>query len=147
MVPTGLCARVCDVNADVAGPPTSGGDTIRTLIVDDEADMRLLIGATLSLDSGIEIAGEADDGPAGLARWRDVRPDVVVLDMRMPGMSGLEVARQILAEDPAQTVVMCSAYMDQDDRDEAHSIGVSAVVDKMDIGRLAGVVSEAHRAA
>jgi DNA-binding NarL/FixJ family response regulator len=132
------------VNPHAAG---TGAAPIRTVIVDDEADMRLLIGTTLALDSGIEIAGEAVDGPGGLACWRDVRPDVVVLDMRMPGMSGLDVARQILAEDPAQRVVMCSAYMDQDDRDEARSIGVAAVVDKMDMDGLARVINEPHRAA
>ena len=135
------------MNADSTGTPSPGGDTIRTLIVDDEPDMRLLIGATLSLGSGIEIAGEADDGPAGLARWRDVRPDVVVLDMRMPGLSGLDVAKRIFAVDPSQPIVMCSAYMDQNDRDEATRIGVRACVDKTDMTRLAQVVVSVARAA
>src|SRR5688572_26138800 len=104
---------------------------MRTLIVDDEPDMRMLMRATLSMEDGFEVTHEACDGEQALATWQDARPDVIVLDMRMPGLSGLEVARQILATDPDQAVVMCSAYMDPEDIDEARRIGVAACVDKM----------------
>jgi CheY-like chemotaxis protein len=76
-----------------------------------------------------------------------VHPDVVVLDMRMPGMTGLDVARRIFEKDPTQPIVLCSAYLDQADRDEAARIGVKACVDKTDIGTLADIVVKAARAA
>lgn len=109
---------------------------MRTLIVDDLPDMRLLMRSTLELDGCCAVVSEAGDGPEALEAWRRDRPDVVVLDMRMPGMTGLDVARTILAEKPGQPVVMCSAYMDQADRDEARGIGVLACVDKYDLALL-----------
>ena len=118
-----------------------------TLIVDDEPDMRLLIGMSLTLDGACEVTAEAEDGEQALVAWSRSKPDVIVLDMRMPGMSGLDVARKILAMDPHQPIVMCSAYLDQSDRDEAKRIGVRACVDKTDIGRLAEVVVSVARAA
>jgi CheY-like chemotaxis protein len=120
---------------------------VTTLIVDDEPDMRLLITMSLTLDGACEVTAEAGDGEAALAAWAKDRPDVVVLDMRMPGMSGLDVARRILAVDPQQPIVICSAYLDQADRDEARLLGVLACVDKNDMTRLAEVVVSIARAA
>jgi CheY-like chemotaxis protein len=120
---------------------------VTTLIVDDEPDMRLLIGMSLTLDGACEVTSEAEDGEQALVAWERDRPDVVVLDMRMPGRSGLDVARRIFAVDPDQPIVLCSAYLDQADRDEAARIGVRACVDKTDINRLAEVVVSVARAA
>lgn len=117
-----------------------------TLIVDDEADMRLLIGMSLTLDGACEITAEASDGAQAIEAWERTRPDVVVLDMRMPGLSGLDVARHIFGIDPRQPIVMCSAYLDQHDRDEARRLGVIDCVDKTDMARLAQVVCAATRA-
>jgi CheY-like chemotaxis protein len=122
-------------------------DVVTTLIVDDEPDMRLLIGMSLTLDGACEVTAEAADGEQALAAWARDRPDVVVLDMRMPGLSGLDVARQILAVDPHQPIVICSAYLDQADRDEATRLGVRACVDKSDLDRLAAIVVSVARAA
>src|SRR3954468_10555129 len=122
-------------------------NVVTTLIVDDEPDMRLLIGMSLTLDGACEVTAEAEDGEQGLAAWERDRPDVVVLDMRMPGMSGLDVARRIFAIDPNQPIVICSAYLDQADRDEAARIGVIACVDKTDMARLAQAVVKAAHAA
>ena len=118
-----------------------------TLIVDDEPDMRLLIGMSLTLDGACEITAEAENGEQAIAAWQESRPDVVVLDMRMPGLSGLDVAKRIFEMDPTQPIVLCSAYLDQADRDEAKRIGVVACVDKTDMGRLAQVVVSVARAA
>ena len=120
---------------------------MRTLIVDDEPDMRMLMRATLSIEDGFDVTHEASDGEQALATWAEARPDVIVLDMRMPGLSGLEVARRILAADPTQAVVMCSAYMDAEEIDEARRIGVTACVDKMDMTTLPSLVSTALGAA
>jgi CheY-like chemotaxis protein len=120
---------------------------VRTLIVDDVPDMRFLMRITLWEPDTIDITDEAESGEDALAAWGELRHDVVVLDMKMPGMSGLDVARMILKENPAQRVVMCSAYMDPDDIAEAKRIGVAACVDKYQIATLANVVESVIGAA
>src|SRR4051812_22978356 len=130
----------CDAVRDMERELRS--DVVTTLIVDDEPDMRLLIGMSLTLDGACKVTAEAEDGEQGLAAWERDRPDVIVLDMRMPGLSGLDVARRILAVDPTQAIVICSAYLDPADRDEAQRIGVRACVDKTDLEGLAQVVCE-----
>jgi CheY-like chemotaxis protein len=124
----------------VARQALDGSGTLRTLIVDDEPDMRFLMRATLWLDDGTHEMDEASNGEDALAAWRVSKPDLVVLDMRMPGISGLEVAREMLAQDPDQCVVMCSAYMEQHEVDEATRIGVAACVDKYQITTLPQVI-------
>jgi two-component system chemotaxis response regulator CheY len=120
---------------------------VRTLIVDDVPDMRFLMRITLWSEDAADITDEADNGEAALAVWHERRHDIVVLDMKMPGLSGLDVARQILARDPSQRVVMCSAYMDRDDVAEAIAIGVAACVDKYQITTLPEVVESVLGAA
>ena len=113
---------------------------MRTLIVDDLPDMRFLMRVTLWSPDSLDITDEAENGEDALAVWDEVRHDVVVLDMKMPGLSGLDVARRMLQRHPQQRVVMCSAYMDRDDIDEATRIGVAACVDKYQITTLPDVV-------
>jgi CheY-like chemotaxis protein len=120
---------------------------VTTLIVDDEPDMRLLIGMSLTLDGACEVTAEAANGEQALEAFHRERPDVVVLDMRMPGLSGLDVARAIFAVDPTQPIVLCSAYLDDEDRAEAYRIGVRACIDKTDLAHLADAVVSAARAA
>src|SRR4051812_30900540 len=74
--------------------------TVRVLIVDDEDDMRALIRSHIEIaNHGLSVAGVASDGDEALRRWRQDRPDVVLLDQRMPGLSGLETAEVILREE------------------------------------------------
>ncbi len=80
----------------------------RLLIVDDAMIMRLRI-ATIAREAGWEVAGEAADGAEGLARYRELRPDLVTLDIVMPTLDGVETLRSLVAEDPAARVVMVSA--------------------------------------
>lgn len=80
----------------------------RILIVDDEPDMRLAVRNVLKL-RGYEIA-EAGDGPAALAIARESRPDLVLLDMRLPGMDGIEVLEGLKKIDDSVPVVMITGY-------------------------------------
>ena len=64
------------------------------------------------MDAGYDVVGEAGDGAAGLAMICEARPDVVLLDLRMPGMGGVEVARQLRERFPNVRVIMFSAYAD-----------------------------------
>ena len=120
---------------------------MRTLIVDDVPDMRYLMRVTLWSPDSLDVTDEAESGEDALEVWDPMRHDMVVLDMKMPGLSGLDVARVMLGSHPNTRVVMCSAYMDQADCDEAKKIGVAACVDKYQITTLPDVVEAVLRAA
>jgi len=80
----------------------------RILIIDDEKNIRRTFGMVLASE-GFEVA-DADSGEAGLDAWRADGADVVILDVRLPGIDGLETLRRMRAEDPAQLVVMISGH-------------------------------------
>jgi len=104
---------------------------LSVLIVDDEPDMRWLLRHTINqANDGLQVLAEASDGAEGVDQWREHRPDVVVLDQRMPMLTGLEAAGQILAEEPTQPLVLFSAFLTDDIRREAAEIGISACVQK-----------------
>jgi DNA-binding NarL/FixJ family response regulator len=104
---------------------------LRVLIVDDEDDMRTLLREMITIaNDGLSVAGEAVDGDEALRRWREERPDVVLLDQRMPGLSGLETAERMLSESPNQAVVLFTAYLDPDIQRAAENVGVRACVSK-----------------
>ncbi len=69
-------------------------------------------------------------------------PTVLVLDNQMPGVSGLDVAERVLATTPGQRIILFSAYLDDDVRQRAHEIGISACVPKSDVNRLPALIEE-----
>jgi DNA-binding NarL/FixJ family response regulator len=111
------------------------------LIVDDDPDLSALICTLLELESDVHCA-VASNGLRGLEMWLAERHDVVVLDQRMPGIPGIEIARAILEEDPHQIVVLFSAYLDPRIFDRAHEIGVRAVLYKDQLRQLPGLIEE-----
>jgi len=107
------------------------------LIVDDEEDIRVLVRSLIEIaNHGLSVAGEAADGDEALRRWRDRQPDVVLLDQRMPGLSGLETAEVMLSENPGQTVILFTAYLDPHVVRLAEDIGVRACVSKTDVKKV-----------
>ena len=117
------------------------------LIVDDELDMRMLVRIVIEMaNHGLTIVGEASDGAQALQVWRELDgppvPDVVILDNRMPGLSGLEVAAQILEERPEQLIVLYSAFLDDDVRARAAGLGITRCVSKQDLDRLPALIQE-----
>lgn len=110
--------------------------TVRVVIADDDPDIRVLLRSLLDLDQRIEVAGEASDGGEALARFTQLRPDVLVLDERMPVLYGLEVARRVLIDHPDQPVILCTAYVDDTVLSKAAALGVQSVLGKGDIHRL-----------
>jgi YesN/AraC family two-component response regulator len=108
--------------------------SLGVLIVDDEEDMRALVRNLIEIaNHGLSVAGEAANGDEALRRWRDGDADVVLLDQRMPGLSGLETAELMLREKPDQTVILFTAYLDPDVKSAAEHIGVRACVAKTDV--------------
>lgn len=92
--------------------------TIRVLIVDDQPMVRQGVRMLLSAESDIEVVGEAEDGAEAIRLVSHLRPDLVLMDVRMPGMDGIEATRQLIAEradDPDQLAkVLVLTTFDED---------------------------------
>ncbi|MGH3735184.1 MAG: response regulator [Micromonosporaceae bacterium] len=86
----------------------------RVLIVDDDDLMRAGLTELLTADPEIEIAGQAATGREAIARARELAPDVVLMDVRMPDLDGIEATRQLLAADPDTRVLILTTF-EQDD--------------------------------
>jgi len=115
----------------------------KTLIVDDEEDMRLLLRLTIDrADRGLIVVGEASSGEDALVIRRELDLDVIVLDHRMPGLTGVETAKALLAEEPDLPIVLYSAFLDDDVAEEARQIGVRRCVQKGDVDTLIAALRE-----
>lgn len=88
---------------------------IRVLLVDDHTLFRSGIKALLSRQPELEVVGEAADGADGVKRAASLKPDVVLLDLNMPGLSGVEALRLMLQDNPGLAVVMLTVSEDADD--------------------------------
>src|SRR3546814_5707861 len=128
--------RISDWSSDVCSSDL-------TLVVDDEADVRLLVQLMIDQENrGLRVAGEAASGDEALQVRRRLDVDVVVLDHRMPGLTGLETATAMLAEAPDPPIVLYSAFTDERMAAEARSIGIRECVAKGHAPRLISVLRE-----
>lgn len=84
----------------------------RVLVVDDAAFMRMMIKDVLS-KNGYEIAGEAENGLKAIEKYKELAPDLVLMDITMPEMDGIQAVKNIKAIDPNAKIVMCSAMGQQ----------------------------------
>lgn len=120
--------------------PPAGAPT-RVLIVDDHEDIRMLLRVWLEGDPGFEVAAEAADGHRAIEAARATKPDVALLDLQMPGMSGIEALPLIKAVAPECAVIVFSAG---EQRTEAFAAGAVAYVSKTEsMGAILGAVTEA----
>ena len=87
---------------------------VRVLLVDDDDLMRAGLTAVLSSDETIDVVGEAPDGRAAVERAIELRPDVVLMDVRMPGLDGIAATRELLSVSPDVRVVVLTTF-EQDD--------------------------------
>jgi DNA-binding NarL/FixJ family response regulator len=103
--------------------------TVRVLIVDDSELVRAGFRMALDADPAIEVVGEAADGLAGVADAERLRPDVVLMDVRMPGIDGLEATRRIVALDGEPVrVLMLTTFDIHEYLREAVRAGVSGFI-------------------
>ncbi len=89
-------------------------ETIRVLLADDHAILREGIKSLLSEYGEIQVVGEASDGKEAVARARELKPDVVLMDIGMPGMNGIEATRLITSEDRGIKVLILSMHDDEE---------------------------------
>jgi CheY-like chemotaxis protein len=105
------------------------GDGPRVLLVDDAAAIRNALRGVLE-DAGIEVVGEAADGDEGVALTGSLRPDVVLMDLRMPASDGFEATARIVKEHPAVRVVVLSAYESEESAEAVMAAGAFAFLPK-----------------
>ena len=89
-------------------------EIIRVLIVDDHAIVRKGIHALLATEEDIQVVGEAQDGQEALEQIKALRPDVILLDLLMPRMDGIEVTRRVVAEDPQARILILTSFAADD---------------------------------
>lgn len=82
------------------------------LICDDAIFMRTMIGDILT-QAGFQIVGEAETGVQAVEKYRELRPDLVTMDIVMPDMGGIDAVREIVGDDPDAKILMCSAMGQQ----------------------------------
>jgi len=89
-------------------------DSIKVIIVDDQRLMRDGLRLLLELEDGIEVIGEAADGKEGVARYNELQPDIVLMDIRMPNMTGIEATQAILRTNPKARIIILTTFDDDD---------------------------------
>ena len=95
----------------------------RVLLVDDHAMVRAGIAAMLSVTDDLEVVGQATDGAAAVAAANECSPDVVLMDLSMPGVDGVEATRQILTDHPDVRIVVLTSFSDRDRVSDALAAG------------------------
>ncbi|MFC1979159.1 response regulator [Chloroflexota bacterium] len=109
-------------------------DKIKVFIVDDHGLFREGIRAMLTFHDDIEVVGEAGDGMEAVDKIQDLNPDVVLLDIAMPNMNGLEVCRRIIKSSPNTKIVILSQYTNKEYIITAVKIGAAGYVPKKAVG-------------
>lgn len=114
--------RESRVDTALARPRPGRGERIRILIADDHSLVRHGLAAIINMEEDTQVVGEAGDGEEAIALWRELRPDVVLMDLRMPKVEGVEAIRRIRAEDPRAGIIVLTTF----DHDEDIYAGLRA---------------------
>ncbi|TFD92073.1 response regulator transcription factor [Cryobacterium lactosi] len=108
----------------------SEADPIRIILADDEHLLRAALSAVLTLDGTIDVVAQAENGKEAVTATRQFYPDVLVIDLEMPEMDGLEAVKSILLETPEQRVLMLTRHARQGVLRRALKLGVQAFMSK-----------------
>jgi DNA-binding NarL/FixJ family response regulator len=107
---------------------------VHVLVVDDQAPFRLAARSVIRRAEGFELIGEAATGEEAVTMVEDLHPMLVLMDINMPGINGIEATRQIMAVAPETVVFLCSTYQLSDLPPDAITSGARAYVNKEDLG-------------
>jgi len=120
-------------------------EPIRVLVVEDHNVVRQGLVALLNLVEGIQVVGEAADGAEAIAQFRKQQPDVTLVDLRLPKMSGVEVIQRVRAETPQARFVVLTTYDGDEDIYRALKAGAKAYLLKgMTTDELITTIREVH---
>jgi two-component system nitrate/nitrite response regulator NarL len=103
-------------------------ERLRVLVVDDEPDVMLLLQVQLDVRDDVEVVGTATDGAEAIEKCRDLRPDAVVMDLLMPGVSGFDAIEAIRVDMPDVGIVAHTAAGSGHVRDEVDRLGIPLVL-------------------
>lgn len=104
----------------------------RILVADDQEPVRRRVCSTLMARSDFEVCGEAANGKEAVEKFKELKPDLVILDITMPQMNGLEAARAIHSVSPKTPVLILSVHKSKQLIEEARRIGVRGYITKED---------------
>lgn len=120
---------------------SSNRGQIRVLLADDQALFRRGIHSVLSTENDIEIVAEADNGAAAIEQAIDLAPDVVLMDVRMPDVGGIEATRSIKAACPSTAILILTISDEEDDLYEAVKAGASGyLLKEVSVATIAGAI-------
>jgi len=111
------------------------------LIVDDSPLVRQSL-VRLFADGGFEVCGEAESGPAALEKAQNLNPSLIVMDLSMPGMNGIETARRLRQILPTVEIILLSDYGGMFPEQETRAVGIAAIVSKVECSSV--LLSEAR---
>ena len=119
--------------ADAVAPPggSADGAGVRVLVVDDTDHVRRVVADMLALD-GFDVVGQAANGQEAVRLTLELDPHVIVMDLQMPVMNGLEATQAIRAARPEQQVVLYTAYIDAAVEAAAREVGVAVCLGKVE---------------
>jgi DNA-binding NarL/FixJ family response regulator len=104
--------------------------TVRVLIVDDQEPFRAVARMVVELTDGFDVVGEAATGEDSIMSARVLKPDLILMDMNLPGISGLEATKQILAGPAPPVVLVLSTYEPEEYAPRAAGVGAAAYIPK-----------------
>ena len=120
-------------------------DRIRLMIADDHELFRRGLRMVLEDEEDIEVVDEAGDGEVAVSLAREHAPDVVVMDVRMPGLTGIEAARRVKEEEPGTKILMLTISDEEDDLYEAIKAGANGyLLKEISIDEIANAVRSVH---
>ncbi len=118
-------------------------DTCTVVVCDDQAAFRRLVAMVLDLEAGIKVVGEAGNGQEAIVLAEKLQPDVLLLDIAMPEMDGLEALPRVRAASPTTQVVMLTGVTATNARERALAAGASDYIEKgIDIDKLGTQVAK-----